>query len=52
MIAQKEGPEARFERLVDRPDFQELLKEGPLGDLWFSGILGGVPEEKLPEEPK
>ena len=52
VIAQKEGQEARFERLVDRPDFQELLIEGPLGDIWFSGILGGVPEEKLPEEHK
>ncbi len=46
VIAQKEGQAARFERLVDRPDFQELLNEGPLGDLWFSGILGGVPQEK------
>jgi predicted ATPase len=52
VIAQKEGQEARFERLVDRPDFQEILDEGPLGDIWFSGILGGVPEEKLPEETK
>lgn len=52
VIAQKEGPEARFERLVDRPDYQELLSEGPLGDIWFSGILGGVPQEKFPEEPK
>jgi predicted ATPase len=52
VIAQKEGQEARFERLVDRPDFRELLSEGPLGDIWFSGILGGVPEEKLPEESK
>jgi len=52
VIAQKEGQEARFERLVDRPDFQELLNEGPLGDIWFSGILGGVPEEKLPEDLK
>jgi len=49
VIAQKEGQTARFERLVDRPDFRELLNEGPLGDIWFSGILGGVPEEKPPE---
>jgi predicted ATPase len=48
VIAQKEGLEARFERLVDRPDYQELLSDGPLGDIWFSGILGGVPEEKMP----
>jgi len=52
VIAQKEGQAARFERLVDRPDFHELLQEGPLGDIWFSGILGGVPEEKAPEEPR
>ncbi|MFT3781602.1 MAG: AAA family ATPase [Nibricoccus sp.] len=52
VIAQKEGQEARFERLVDRPDYQELLSEGPLGDIWFSGILGGVPQEKSPEEPR
>ncbi|MFT3866925.1 MAG: AAA family ATPase [Nibricoccus sp.] len=50
VIAQKEGLEARFERLVDRPDYQELLSEGPLGDIWFSGVLGGVPREKDPEE--
>jgi hypothetical protein len=37
---------ARFERLVDRPDVTELLSEGSLGDMWFSGILGGVPEER------
>lgn len=52
VIAQKDGIEARFERLVDRPDYQELLAEGPLGDIWFSGILGGVPQEKYPEEPR
>lgn len=52
VIAQKEGQEARFERLVDRPDYQELLDEGPLGDIWFSGILGGVPQERYPEGPR
>jgi predicted ATPase len=46
VIAQKHGTTARFERLVDRPDVEELLSEGSLGDMWFSGILGGVPEEK------
>ena len=46
VISQKEGRTARFERLSDRPDLPELLKEGSLGDMWFSGILGGVPEEK------
>lgn len=43
VIAQKEGRAARFERLSDRQDLAALLQEGSLGDLWFSGILGGVP---------
>jgi predicted ATPase len=46
VIAQKHGAEARFERLADRADLKELLSEGSLGDMWFSGILGGVPEER------
>lgn len=45
VIAQKRGGEATFARLSDRPDLPELLAEGTLGDMWYSGILGGVPEE-------
>lgn len=45
VITQKQGSEARFVRLSDRADLPELLREGSLGDMWFSGILGGVPEE-------
>jgi hypothetical protein len=32
-----------FERLSDKPHISELLDGAPLGDIWFSGILGGVP---------
>ena len=46
VITQKHGHEARFERLSDRTDLPELLSEGSLGDMWFSGILGGVPQER------
>ncbi len=46
VLAHKVGTEARFERLADRADVEELLREGSLGDMWFSGILGGVPEER------
>ena len=46
VIAQKHGCAAHFERLSDRADVKELLGEGSLGDMWFSGILGGVPEER------
>ncbi len=43
VIAQKEGLEARFERLSDRPDIEEILADAPLGEVWYSGVLGGVP---------
>jgi len=46
IISDKHGREARFARLADRTDLPELLREGSLGDMWFSGILGGVPEER------
>ncbi len=46
VISQKKGRAAVFERLSDRGDLKELLSEGSLGDMWFSGILGGVPEER------
>lgn len=45
IITQKHGRAAHFERLADRADLHELLREGSLGDMWFSGILGGVPDE-------
>lgn len=44
VIANKAGAVGTFERLADRADLAELLREGSLGDMWFSGILGGVPE--------
>ena len=46
VISQKHGRAAEFGRLSDRTDLAELLREGSLGDMWFSGILGGVPEER------
>jgi predicted ATPase len=46
VIAHKEGRQATFHRLVDQPGLGELLEEGSLGDVWYAGILGGVPEDK------
>src|SRR6478735_8876844 len=43
VLASKRGAEATFERLSDRKDILDLMKETHLGDLWYSGILGGVP---------
>jgi predicted ATPase len=45
VISHKHGRAAHFSRLTDRADLPELLREGSLGDMWYSGILGGVPEE-------
>jgi len=46
VIAEKVGRAATFSRLSDRADIAALLAEGgSLGDLWYSGILGGVPDE-------
>jgi len=46
VLAHKTGLEARFERLSDRPDAPEILRDSHLGDAWYSGILGGVPAER------
>jgi len=46
VIAHKTGPEARFERLADRSDLMDILGQATLGEVWYSGILGGVPSEE------
>jgi len=43
VIAQKNGTSATFQRLTDREDIVDLLSEASLGELWYSGVLGGVP---------
>ena len=45
VIASRIGQEARFERLSDRRDLEEILGDAPLSEVWYSGILGGVPVE-------
>ena len=46
VIAQKTADGAQFERLSDQPDIMEVLDDAPLGEVWYSGILGGVPAEQ------
>ena len=43
VIAEKTGQEAKFIRLVDLPNVDEILRDAHLGDTWYSGVLGGVP---------
>lgn len=50
VLAEKQGNSAHFSRLSDRSDLAELLSEGGLGDMWYAGILGGVPQESLTPE--
>ncbi len=45
VIAERVGEEAKFQRLSDRPDVDEILGDAPLGEVWYSGILGGVPAQ-------
>jgi len=43
VIAQKIGQNVKFERLSEMPDIDEILEGARLGDVWYTGILGGVP---------
>jgi hypothetical protein len=45
VIAEKTREGARFERLSDRSDIGEILADAPLGEVWYTGVLGGVPTE-------
>jgi predicted ATPase len=42
VIASKDESGVHFERLVDKPHYEEFLEDAPLGEVWYSGILGGV----------
>ena len=47
VIAQRNDRTGYFERLSERPDIHEILgDDAPLGEVWYSGILGGVPTEQ------
>lgn len=43
LIFDRDEKGTHITRLSDRPDWAEQLKGVPLGDLWYSGVLGGVP---------
>lgn len=46
VIAHKTKEGGRFERLSEQPRIMEILGDAPLGEVWYSGILGGVPAEQ------
>lgn len=45
VIADKDEKGVHFKRLSELPHIEEILQEqdAPLGDVWFTGVLGGVP---------
>jgi predicted ATPase len=43
VLAEKVGLESKFSRLSDRKDLDEILGDAPLSEVWYSGVLGGVP---------
>ena len=43
VIADKVEGNVRFTRLIDIPNYQDILADAALGEVWYSGALGGVP---------
>ena len=43
VIADKVEGNVRFTRLTDIPNYQDILADAALGEVWYSGALGGVP---------
>ena len=45
LILDRDDSGTHVTRLSDRSDWSSELKDKPLGDIWYSGILGGVPRK-------
>jgi predicted ATPase len=43
VIAEKTDQGTQFKRLSDHPHLDEILRDSHLGEIWYTGILGGVP---------
>jgi len=43
LIFDRDEKGTRITRLSDRPDWAKALQGASLGELWYSGVLGGVP---------
>lgn len=46
VIASRADDNVRFDRLVDLPNASEILEGALLGEVWYSGVLGGAPTER------
>lgn len=45
VICEKVAQGVAFKRVADLPHIHEILGDAPLGEAWYTGILGGVPSE-------
>ncbi len=45
VVCEKAGGNVHFRRVSDLPNIEEILGDAPLGEAWYTGILGGVPSE-------
>ena len=45
VIAEKTEQGTQFKRLSDHPYLDEILRDSHLGEIWYTGILGGVPTQ-------
>jgi len=45
VICEKTDQEVQFKRASELPNIDEILGDAPLGEAWYTGILGGVPSE-------
>ena len=48
LILDRDESGTHVTRLADRPDWVAGLQDQPLGEIWYSGILGGVPHRGAP----
>jgi predicted ATPase len=47
IVAEKKSDgTATFRSLSDDPNLHEIIGDAPLGEVWYSGVLGGVPVAK------
>jgi predicted ATPase len=42
VLAEKQGLEVQMKRLTDIENYDEILGDAPLSEVWYSGVLGGV----------
>jgi len=44
VIAQKQEDNVLFQRLSEMPNIHEILEGSHLGEVWYTGVLGGTPD--------